>query len=41
MAAAELDFKYMKVGEIVVELDQMKYTLGTYRIPLMEVRDSL
>ncbi len=30
-----------KVGDIVVELDQMKYTLGTYKAPLLEVRDSL
>ena len=28
-------------GDLVVELDQFKYTLGTYEKPLMEVGDSL
>jgi hypothetical protein len=28
-------------GEIVVELDQFKYTLNSYTQPLIEVRDSL
>lgn len=31
----------MKEGDRVVELDQFKYTLGTYKKPLLEVRDSL
>nr|WP_283243098.1 peptide chain release factor 2 [Jingyaoa shaoxingensis] len=30
-----------KEGDRVVELDQFKYTLGTYEKPLLEVRDSL
>ena len=28
-------------GDFVVELDQYKYTLGTYEKPLIEVGDSL
>lgn len=28
-------------GEIMVELDQFKYTLSTFEEPLIEVRDSL
>ncbi|MBB5195158.1 hypothetical protein HNQ54_001455 [Anaerocolumna cellulosilytica] len=28
-------------GETMVELDQFKYTLGTYEQPLIEVGDSL
>ena len=35
----EIDIK--KVGDSVVELDQFKVTLNTYRNPLQEVRDSL
>lgn len=30
-----------KEGVVVVELDQFKYTLGTYTQPLTELRDSL
>jgi hypothetical protein len=30
-----------KRGDLVVELDQYKYTLGTYEKPLIEVGDSL
>jgi hypothetical protein len=33
--------EFTKRGEIVVELDQLKYTLGTYEKPLIEVGDSL
>lgn len=28
-------------GDIMVELDQFKFTLNSYAEPLMEVRDSL
>jgi len=31
----------IKVVTVVVELDNMKQTLGTYQKPLLEVRDSL
>lgn len=31
----------MKEGDTVVELDQYKFTLNSYREPLVEVRDSL
>ena len=31
----------MKGSDKVVELDQIKYTLGTYEKPLLEVGDSL
>ncbi len=31
----------MKEVRFVVELDQFKYTLGTYEKPLIEVGDSL
>ena len=34
-------FSLRKEGDRVVELDQFKYTLGTYEKPLLEVRDSL
>lgn len=30
-----------KEVKLVVELDQFKYTLNTYKEPLVEVRDSL
>jgi hypothetical protein len=33
--------KLAKRGDQVVELDQFKYTLGTYEKPLVEVGDSL
>ena len=31
----------MKAGDYVVELDQFKTTLNTFKDPLQEVRDSL
>ena len=31
----------MKAGDYVVELDQFKATLNTFKDPLQEVRDSL
>ncbi len=31
----------MERGDTMVELDQFKYTLSTYKEPLVEVRDSL
>ena len=34
-------FSLRKEGDRVVELDQFKYTLGTYEKPLLEVSDSL
>ena len=35
-------FKHiMKEVILVVELDQFKFTLGTFKQPLIEVRDSL
>ena len=33
--------KYKEEGAVMVELDQFKYTLNTYKTPLTEVRDSL
>ncbi len=33
--------KEQKEVKLVVELDGFKYTLNTYREPLVEVRDSL
>ncbi len=30
-----------KEGDTMVELDQFKFTLNSYREPLVEVRDSL
>lgn len=32
---------FMKAGDYVVELDQFKTTLNTFKDPLQEVRDSL
>lgn len=32
---------FQERGDRVVELDQMKYTLNTYKQPLLEVGDSL
>lgn len=43
-AAAENRFKSKKIRKqvkLVVELDQFKYTLSTFKKPLVEVRDSL
>lgn len=33
--------RHIERGDTVVELDQFKVTLNTYREPLQEVRDSL
>ena len=33
--------KFKKVGEIMVEFDQYRYTLNTFTEPLQELRDSL
>ena len=41
IAAEEVNKLYIERGEIVVELDQLKYTLSTYDQPLIEVGDSL
>lgn len=32
---------FKKVGEIMVEFDQYRYTLNTFTEPLQELRDSL
>ena len=37
----EIKFINMKEVRTVVELDSFKATLGTYKEPLQEVRDSL
>lgn len=36
-----IGFQIKKEVRLVVELDQVKYTLGTYDKPLIEVGDSL
>lgn len=36
-----IGFQIKKEVRLVVELDQVKYTLGTYNKPLIEVGDSL
>lgn len=40
-AMEKLINRILKRGDRVVELDQMKYTLSTYKQPLLEVGDSL
>ena len=36
-----IKYIFQERGDTVVELDQFKVTLNTYRNPLQEVRDSL